>query len=312
MFEDVDSSVASDHPLRALFDYFYQLGSDAYNPGVIVVELLLIGAVVHITLRFLQGTRGARLMRGIGVVVVSSFVIVRILAERFHWERVEFLYQYFVIAVFLATLVIFQPELRRGFMRIGERLWFSNMYRKANKAIDPLVLAVNSLSKKRIGAIIAIERGTGLAAIIETGVTVDARLSAELLNTIFWPGTALHDMGVVLREDRIIAAGCHFPLAEVGELDRSMGSRHRAALGLSAESDCVVLVVSEETGTISLAYRGGLQRSLSPETLRDKLGELLAKPNRQPTDGTDLGTQVATDSTPPAAASTISEQSCSD
>ncbi len=280
MLTQIDISLDSDRTTNLLVDYFRQLGSEAYNPWVMLVEFLLIGVIVYGTLRFLHGTRGARLMRGIGVVVVASFVVVRILAERFGWERIEFLYQYFVLAVFLITLVVFQPELRRGLMRIGERLWFTSMYRVPNKVIEPLVLSVSALSKKHIGAIIAIERVSGLGAIVETGVRLDARLSADLLNTIFWPGSALHDMGVMIRQDRIVAAGCQFPLAEAVDLERGLGSRHRAALGLSEESDAIVVVVSEETGSISLASDGELHRALSVEVLQTMLYELLLKRQR--------------------------------
>ncbi len=290
MFATVDNSARSNPTIRALFDYFRQLGSGAYNLWVILIELLLIGIVIYLTLRFLQGTRGARLMRGIGVVVVASFVVVRMLAERFGWERIEFLYQYFVVAVFLITLVVFQPELRRGLMRIGERLWFSGLFRKPDKVVEPLVQSVSSLSKKRIGAIIAVERISGLAAIIETGVSLDAKLSAELLNTIFWPGSALHDMGVIVRQDRIVAAGCQFPLAETVDLERSLGSRHRAALGLSEESDAIVVVVSEETGAISVARDGELYRTLAPEALRTMLYQLLVKRSKYGDSSADLGT----------------------
>lgn len=274
--------------LNALFDYFRRMGSGAYDPWVVAVELLLIGTVVFITLRFLQGTRGARLMRGIGVVVVIGFVVVRMLAERFHWERIAFLYEYFVVGVFLVTLVVFQPELRRGFMRLGERFWFTSLFKKPDKIIDPIVQAVSALSKKRIGALIAIEQVSGLAAIIETGVRLDARLSPELLGTIFWPGSALHDMGVVVRQDQVAAAGCQFPLAEHGELDRSLGSRHRAAVGLSQEADAVVVVVSEETGSITVAHLGKLYRSLTADSLHDLLYEKLvgrADPRKRRVEG---------------------------
>ena len=277
MFATVDNPAEGRATFEALIDYFRQLASDAYDPWVILIELLLIGTVVFCVLRFLQRTRGARLMRGVGVVVVASFVVVRMLAERFHWERIEFLYQYFVVAVFLVTLVVFQPELRRGLMRIGENLWLTGLYRKSDQLIELLVQSASALSKKRIGAIIAIERLSGLAAIVETGVALDAKLSAELLNTIFWPGSALHDMGVIVRQGRVVAAGCQFPLAETIDLERGLGSRHRAALGLSEESDAIVVVVSEETGIISVAHDGRLLRTLTPESLRDILYDLLTK-----------------------------------
>lgn len=256
-------------------DYFRRLLSGAYDPWTILIELLIIGVVVYSTLRFLQGTRGASLMQGIGLVLLVSFVVVRRLAQAFHWERIELLLQYFVGAVFVMVLVVFQQELRRGFMRIGEKLFLSSLLRKNDEVIDPVISAVTALAKKRIGALIAIERATGLSGIIDTGILLDAKLTPELLSTIFWPGTALHDMGVVIRGGRVAAAGCQFPLAESGELERALGSRHRAALGLSLDSDVVVVVVSEETGAISLAHEGRLHRSLTPQELRRRLWSAL-------------------------------------
>lgn len=277
----------SESPFSSIFEHFRRLTSGAYNPGVVLIELLLIGVVVYTTLRFLQGTRGARLMRGVGVVLVCSFILVRMLAEKYHWERIEFLYQYFLLAVFLITLIVFQQELRRGLMRIGEKMWFARLFKKVDRTIEPIVLAASALSKKRIGALIAIERFTGLGAITESGVLLDARLSPELLSTIFWPGSALHDMGVVVKQDTVVAAGCQFPLAESGDLDRALGSRHRAAVGLSQESDAVIVLVSEETGTISIAHDGSLERAVEPSALRERLYALLGgdrseKPEEKP------------------------------
>lgn len=276
MLLDVETDIPQRSFIRPVVDYFSRLTSGAYDPWVVLTELLLIGVVVYVTLRFLQGTRGARLLRGIGVVIVSSFVIVRILAERFQWERIEFLYQYFVIAVFLMALIVFQPELRRAFMRLGERMWFKGWRRHADRTVEPIVQTAAALSRKRIGALIAIERVTSHGAIIEGGVVLDARLSVELLSTIFWPGSALHDLAVFVRQDRILAAGCQLPLVETGDLDRGLGSRHRAALGLSHESDAVVVVVSEETGAISVAHKGKLHRDLDPDELRAMMYDLLS------------------------------------
>ncbi|MHC4609313.1 MAG: diadenylate cyclase [Planctomycetota bacterium] len=139
--------------------------------------------------------------------------------------------------------------------------------------IDPIVSAVGQLSKKKIGALIAIERTTSLGGVSESGVSIDAAVSAELIETIFWPGSALHDMGMIVEQGRIVAAGCQFPLADSEDVDRSLGSRHRAAVGMSHECDAVVIVVSEETGTISVAQRGRLRRSLSTDSLRSVLVE---------------------------------------
>jgi diadenylate cyclase len=154
--------------------------------------------------------------------------------------------------------------------------------RSSEQSIEPIVTAVERLSKRKIGALIAIERGTGLGAVTEGGVQLDAVVTTELLETIFWPGTALHDLGVIIHQDRVVAAGCQFPLAESGEVDRSLGSRHRAAIGMSHECDAVVIVVSEETGTVSVAFQGRLRRGLSSEALQETLvRELTSEPPRK-------------------------------
>jgi len=171
--------------------------------------------------------------------------------------------------------VVFQPELRRGLTRLGETRLFRRWTTSVDETVTPIATAAALLSKSKIGALIAIERDVPLGALAENGVQLDARLSVDLLHTIFWPNSMLHDMGVIVQQGRIAAAGVQFPLIEAGTLDRTLGSRHRAAVGLSAESDALVVVVSEETGAISVADRGRLIRGVSPEdlprVLRDRL-----------------------------------------
>ena len=241
------------------------------RPWAALVELILIGAVIYTILRFLQGTRGVRLVRAVITILVVSFALVWLIAERFALERINVLYPYFILGVFLVSLVAFQPELRRILLRLGEGGWFQRWMRSSEHQIEPIVTAVERLAKKKIGALIAIERSTGLGAVAEAGVHLDAVVSTELLETLFWPGTALHDLGVIIQQGRIVAAGCQFPLAESGEVDRSLGSRHRAAVGMSHECDAIVIIVSEETGTVSVAIQGRLRRSLSSDVLRDTL-----------------------------------------
>ncbi len=253
----------------------------AERPWAALIELLLIGSVVYAALRFLQGTRGARLVRAVLTILGVSFAIVWLIAERFEFERINVLYPYFILGVFLVSLVAFQAELRRMLVRLGQGGWLQRWIKSSDHVIDPIVTAAERLSKKKIGALIAIERTTETGAVTETGVRLDAVVSAELLETIFWPGTALHDLGVIVHQGRIVAAGCQFPLAESGELDRSLGSRHRAALGMCQEVDAVVIVVSEETGTISVAVGGRLRRALTVEALRANLvKELTVRPLR--------------------------------
>jgi len=252
------------------------LDSSAYPSGTVVVEMVVIGIVVYSVLRFLQGTRGARLLQGLVVLMIGGFLVVHVLAQKFGLNRIDFLYGKFVWAVLLTTLVVFQPELRRGLMRLGETRFRPRRTSDIDKTARPVAAACAQLSKTKIGALIAIEKDVGLSGIASQGVKLDARLSAELLNTIFWPGSALHDLGVIIQKGRITAAGCQFPFGDTEGIDRSIGSRHRAAIGLSLDSDAVVVVVSEETGTISISENGRLYRHIPPDALFTTLRRHLA------------------------------------
>lgn len=254
----------------------------AERPWTALVELLLIGSVVYAVLRFLHGTRGARLLRAVMTILVVGFTVVWVIADKFGLERIGALYRYFIPGVFLVSLVAFQTELRRLLIRLGQGEWLQRWLTNPGAAIDPIVIAVDRLAKKKIGALIAIERSTELGALAETGVRLDAVVSSELLETIFWPGTSLHDLGVIIHQKRILAAGCQFPLSDSAEIDRTLGSRHRAALGMSLELDGVVIVVSEETGMISVARNGHLRRGLTIDQLSQILVDELVVTPKQP------------------------------
>ncbi len=249
----------------------------AYPWWQVAIELFLIGAVVYWIIRFLRGTRGARMLKGVAFVLISLYLIVRLVGTQFGLNRIEFLYRQFLIFASLATVVVFQPELRRALMRLGETRLFRSWSSQVDDEIDALVEAATFLSRRKIGALVAIERDVGLGGIAESGTPVGAELTAPLLETIFWPNSPLHDLGVVISGGKVAYAGVQFPLAESGELERELGSRHRAAVGMSQESDAVVLVVSEETGDVSIAERGQLIRKLTPEGLRGLLSELLGR-----------------------------------
>src|SRR5438105_4515046 len=248
-----------------------------YPPWRVAIELLLIGIVVWWVVRFLRGTRGARLLKGIAVVLVVLYLIVSIVAARLELYRIVYLYDLFLKGASIAVLIVFQPELRRAIMRLGETRLFRGFSSQVHEEIEELVESATFLSRRKIGALIAIERETGLGGIAESGTHINAELSAPLLNTIFWPNSPLHDLGVIIANGRIAYAGVQFPLAEEGTLERELGSRHRAAVGLSNESDAVVMVVSEETGDVSIAERGTLLRKLTPDALRGLLAELLGR-----------------------------------
>jgi len=239
------------------------------------IELLIIGLFVYSIMRFLRGTRGERMIKGTGFLLVVLYLIVRFIGSELHLERINFLYGKFLFFASFAAVVVFQPEIRRALMRLGETRFFRSFSVQLNEDIEALVESALFLSRRKIGALVAIEREVGLGGIAESGTRINADLSAAMLNTIFWPNSPLHDLGVIVSQGRIMYAGVQFPLAESGDLERELGSRHRAAVGMSQESDAVVLVVSEQTGDISIADRGQLLRRLSGDQLRTILSELL-------------------------------------
>jgi len=269
----IAATIAQSEFFRGLQSFWERMTD---RPGVTVIELLMIGTVVYAVLRFLQGTRSARLVRAVITILVVSFALVWLVAGRYELDRINVLYPYFLLGVFLISLVAFQTELRRMLLRLGEGRLLQRWMVMGDQIIDPIVTAAERLSRKKVGALIAIERGTEIGAVIETGVRLEAKVTTELLETVFWPGTPLHDLGVVISHGRIVAAGCQFPLAESGDLDRALGSRHRAGLGMSLEADAIVIIVSEETGAISVAIHGRLRRAMTGEALRDTLEKELA------------------------------------
>ena len=240
------------------------------------IEFGVIALLVYLIHRGLRGTRGARVVRGFVFLLVTSFVFLRLLSDYLHMERLRDLYRLLVPAMAFLAAIVFQPELRRSLMRLGENPLFRFFLKEGASAfVDQIARAAATLSRNRVGAIIAVERETRLGALIETGTRLDAALTSELLTTIFWPGSPLHDMGVVIRGGRIAAAGCEFPLSRHAILDPHLGTRHRAAVGLSEETDAAVVVVSEESGSISLAEGGKLESAITPDRLKERLTELL-------------------------------------
>ncbi|MHC4294691.1 MAG: diadenylate cyclase CdaA [Planctomycetota bacterium] len=267
-----------DELIRAITKYLERVMT--YSPLVVGVELLLIGVIVWWVTRFLRGTRGARLIKGMAVVMAVVYVGISLLprnlgSEILEWERLELLYGKFLLFAFVAAMVAFQPEIRRALIQIGQTRLFHRMRSRLEAMVDAMTESADYLSRNKIGALMAIERSVGLGALMETGTPVDADVTSSLLNTIFYPGSALHDMGVIISGGRVAAAGCQFPIAESQDVDPSLGSRHRAALGLAQESDAVVIVVSEETGRVSLACEGQLYIGLEAENLREMVLGLL-------------------------------------
>jgi diadenylate cyclase len=256
--------------MQTLIDYFRRVAN--YDWWVVAVELFLIGVVVYWAIDFLEGTRGERLFRGVLLLLFAGVLILNLISERYRFERLEYLYKGFLVGVLIIAVAAFQPEIRRALMRLGQPTFLIGNSRQVIRTVEEIVSAVTELAASKTGAIIVIERRVALGEFIETGVRLDSNISAELLKTIFYPGTALHDMAAVIRGDKIIAAGVQLPLAEPGSVDGvQLGSRHRAAIGITAGSDAICVVVSEETGVVSVAGDGKLTRNLNAEQLREIL-----------------------------------------
>lgn len=234
--------------------------------------MAVIGVVVYMVVRFIQGTRAAGALKGLIVLIVVGTLTVRVLGQREEFQRLQFLYDNFLTIAAVGLVVIFQPELRRGLTRLGETPLFRRTPKGLAVTVEEIAEAAAFLSRARFGAIIVIEREAQLKSFTEGGTVLNAAVSARLLQTIFFPGTALHDLAVVIRGSQILAAGVQLPLAEPAQMpDPTLGSRHRAAVGITSECDALALVVSEETGTISLAEHGRLTRNLSRAELEDLL-----------------------------------------
>lgn len=220
------------------------------------IDVLLIAALIYAVLRILSGTRAMTQLRG-GLALFLLFVV---LGRMLDLTVVNFFIKNSVTALVIGAAIIFQPELRRTLDRLG-RTGFRGYFgaAKYDEVIDSVVKAAGRMSAERHGGLFVLERETGLQDVIDTGIPVDARVSPELLAGIFYPNSPLHDMAVVLREERVVAAGCILPLAnDLPAYERNLGTRHRAAIGITESTDALTVVVSEETGDISVALHGRL------------------------------------------------------
>ncbi len=248
----------------------------AQNPGVLVralVEILVISGMVYVLIGFMRGTRGAGVARGLILVYLAGFAVLLFIAQLFQLYNVIWILENLIAVSLVGAIVIFQPEIRRGLIRLGESAlrFFSARGVSIEKEIADAAVAISK--RGEVGALFVIERDTRIGAFVESGISVDAQLTSQLLRTIFTKNTPLHDGAIIIRQGRVAAASCLLPLSENVEVCRGMGTRHRAAVGLTEESDAVVVVVSEETGTISVALDGNIQRGLDYEGLRAFLRE---------------------------------------
>lgn len=275
---------------------------ESYSLWEVGLEIALIWGGVYAITRFVQGTRAAGALKGLLVLLVLLTVVGRVVSGEDTFPRLRYLYDRLLAVVAVGLVVIFAPELRRAAIRIGETPFFRSTPGEIARLVDEVADACKFLSKARFGALIVFERQIGLQALIEGAAQMNADLSARLLQTIFYPGTALHDLAVVVRGGKLAAASVQLPLADPAEMpDPSLGSRHRAAVGISRECDAVVVVVSEETGAIRIAERGRLSAPLTIEELKAQLSKRLEAPAaRRRRRDADAGAGAAGDSPTPA------------
>jgi len=247
-----------------------------------IIDMLVVAALIYKLFLWIKGTRAVQLLKGLVVLLIATTI-----SDWLGLYTINWILKNIRTMVIVAIPVVFQPELRRALERLGRGKFFARPIvflgeEDTTRIINEITRAVLMMVKNKIGALIVIERETGISDYVETGVALDSVISGEFLINIFTPNSPLHDGAVIIRGDRVAAAGCFLPLTENPNLGKELGTRHRAALGITEISDAVALVVSEETGVISLAREGKLTRYLDEKTLREVLSDMLIqKTNNQ-------------------------------
>lgn len=244
-----------------------------------IVDVLLVWYVIYKLIMVIRGTKAVQLLKGIFVIL-----LVRIVSEFLGLKTLSWMMEQAITWGFLAIIIIFQPELRRALEQLGRGKFFSRSSNPDDedpeKAVAAIIKATDYMAKRRIGALISIERETGMSDYIETGIHMDSNISSELLINIFIPNTPLHDGAVIIQKNNVAAAACYLPLSESPFISKELGTRHRAALGISEVTDSVTVVVSEETGNISLTKNGELHRDLKAEEFKELLSNELLFTNK--------------------------------
>ena len=243
------------------------------------LDILIITFVIYQIILALRGTRAFQMVLGLALLYLASRVSLRIGLLTVNWALSNLLAVWFLLII-----ILFQPELRRALASVGRRgslLRAFSRYQEAHM-IDEVVRAVTSLAANKVGAIVVVERDSRLSDSIDSGTALDALVSRRLLESIFYPYSPLHDGAVIISRDRVVAAGCFLPLSINADLAPDLGTRHRAAVGVTEESDAIAVVASEETGTVSLMAGGEMVRNLDPGTLRQRMSDLLGPRLRSP------------------------------
>jgi diadenylate cyclase len=237
------------------------------------VDIALVYYIIYRLLLIIKGTRAFQMLIGLGLMV-----LVFIASQAFEFYTLDWLIHSFWSQIVLAVVILFQPEIRRTLAHVGERHMFRSLSPvEGSKFIEETVKAVVNMANKRIGALIVLERDTDLTTIVEMGTELDAKVTKEILISIFLPYSPIHDGAAIIRSGRLIAAGCFLPLTLSSNISKSLGTRHRAAVGITEESDAVVVVVSEETGEISMVVNGAIENNADAPALRKTLSDIFVK-----------------------------------
>jgi diadenylate cyclase len=235
-----------------------------------LVDIILMSLIFYRLLLIIKGTKAVQMLIGLGVLLFAS-----LLSGYLELYTVDWVIQSFWAQIVIAIIILFQPEIRRALAQMGETQFLQTLTSAAElKSLEEIIRATVSLANRKIGALIVIERDTSLKDFVEVGTPLDAKVSKELLMSIFHPTSPIHDGAVVIKGNRIIAAGCFLPITLSSDISRSLGTRHRAGIGLTEETDAVAIIVSEETGSISMGMDGKLETPFDMGTLRNVLTDL--------------------------------------
>lgn len=261
--------------LASYFDWFYFPQIKITD----IFEILIIAVIIYCIMDWFKKTRAWTLVKGILVLLLFTLI-----AYAFQFNTIIWLVKNTINVGIIAVIIIFQPEFRRALEQLGRRNYLTDLFnsdetendsRLDKKSINEIAKATYAMSEVKTGALIVIENNVKLGDFERTGISIDAEISSQLLLNIFEHNTPLHDGAVLVRDNRILSATCYLPLTENMEIDKDLGTRHRAAIGVSEQSDSITIVVSEETGDVSIAYNGGIFRKLSKDQLIDKINEIM-------------------------------------
>lgn len=263
-----------------MLEFFLPFTSGAIQFGwQDIVDILIVAVIIYCIIRITRGTRAFQVLKGLAIIIIAAVVF-----SIFNFQTVSWILGMIVSALAIILVILFQQEIKRGLEKLGSFKMFGFSFKtmaNADQVISETVKAVTDLSMHKTGALIVIECKTGLLDIRETGIEIDAEVRSELIKNIFYPNTPLHDGAMIISNGRISSAGCFLPLSNTRSIDSSLGTRHRAAIGISEVSDSYVIVVSEETGIISYANDGRLYSNLDFTKLHELLEEILVKTDDQ-------------------------------